>query len=177
MPRHVPKSIAGFTLLELLVVVLLIGIFMSLAVLSIGGDQRGEELEREAKRLVALIEYAREQAVLRTQEWGVRFEEDAYFFMLLEDDSWVNVGKDNVLHERQLPSGMNINLIVEDLAVDMAPDFDLDEDDEQTSVERPMVFILSSGETTSFSVEFRAQDTELRFRVIASMLGELSLEQ
>ncbi|NOX08839.1 MAG: type II secretion system minor pseudopilin GspH [Gammaproteobacteria bacterium] len=172
-------SESGFTLLELLVVVLLIGIVMSFAVLSIGGDSRSVELEREAKRLLALIGYAGEQSVLRTQEWGIRFEDTGYSFMVLNNDNWIDVVNNNTLRARKLPNGVNLKLSIEALEVNMDPGFDLDkdEDEDQLQIKKPMIFILSSGEITPFSVDFRAQETMISFRVIATPLGQLSMER
>lgn len=179
MRFRAPGSESGFTLLELLVVVLLIGIVMSFAVLSIGGDSRSVELEREAKRLVALMGYAGEQAVLRTQEWGIRFEATGYSFMVLNSGNWVEVVNNNTLRARKLPNGVELKLSIEALEVNMEPGFDLnkDEDEDQLLIKKPMVFILSSGEMTPFSVDFRAQETTTVFRVVASPLGQLSLER
>lgn len=178
MRYNARSSIAGFTLLELLVVILLIGIIASFAVLSIGGNQRGEELKREAKRLVALVEYAQEQSVLRTQEWGLYFEEDRYSFMILNNESWVMVDEGHVLRERKLPQGIALEVQVEDLDVSLAPDFSLEESEDEEGLPRkkPMIFILSSGELTPFSVLFSAPDSEIEYRVISSPFGELKME-
>ena len=57
---------AGFTLLEMMVVVVIIGIIMSFATLSIGGgDRRADELKREAQRFMALLELASSEAIKR----------------------------------------------------------------------------------------------------------------
>lgn len=172
-------SESGFTLLELLVVVLLIGIVTSFAVLSIGGDSRSVELEREAKRLVALIGYAGEQAVLRTQEWGIRFEDRGYSFMVLNNGNWIDAVNNTTLRARKLPDGVELKLSIEALEVNMDPGFDLDtdEDEDQLMIKKPMIFILSSGEMTPFSIDFRAQETEVVFRVVATPLGQLSLDR
>ena len=53
---------AGFTLLELMVVLVLIGIILTFAVLSLRGDKLAEEMERESRRLATLVSLANDEA-------------------------------------------------------------------------------------------------------------------
>ena len=71
----------GFTLIEILVVIVIIGIVMSIAILSItlaGGDN---QLRDEAQRVVALVEVARDESLLQGREFGVEFMQGAYRFV------------------------------------------------------------------------------------------------
>src|SRR5438876_1062952 len=58
---------AGFTLIEIMVVVVIIGVVAALMVLSFTLTGRDRELEKESDRLFALFTYAREQAELQTR--------------------------------------------------------------------------------------------------------------
>ena len=51
----------GFTLLEIMVVLVLVGIITSFALLSVGGGPR-ERLAEEARRLAALVELHQQEA-------------------------------------------------------------------------------------------------------------------
>src|SRR5882724_12018664 len=72
---------AGFTLIEILVVVLIIGVVSAGVLLSVSLTGRDRELEKESDRLLALFTYAREQAELQTREYGVLFQDDGYEFL------------------------------------------------------------------------------------------------
>ena len=75
----------GFTLLELLVVMMLLGIMLSVAVISIG-DQRIEELKHESERLYQVMRLAHEEAILSQEVLAIRFYPHAYEFQVLVED-------------------------------------------------------------------------------------------
>src|ERR1041384_981037 len=75
------KSQGGFTLLELLVVMVIIGIVISVASVSVNVLGRDNQLEDQAKRLNAVISQAREEAEMQARDMGLFIERDGYLFM------------------------------------------------------------------------------------------------
>ena len=165
--RHSPLT-TGFTLIEVLVVIVIISIVISFISLSIGGDRRAEEIEREARRFAALLEMASEQAVLRSEEWGVRVEDDGYRFMVLDDTGkrWLPVADDAVFRPRTLPDWMRLEVELEGLEVELG----------EQEQEKPTVFLLSSGEMTAFTATFSALQSEVRYRVVGDPLGRVEAD-
>lgn len=157
----------GFTLLELMVVLVIVSIVLSFVTLTAGGDSRGEQLQRETRRLAALLEMASEEAVLSSQQLAVRFSEDGYEFMVLRGGEWLPLDDDPLLRARSLPEGVELRLELED----NPPPSLITEDSEL-----PQVFLLSSGEMTPFEVTLSAPESERRFLVKANLLGQLELE-
>ena len=106
---------AGFTLVEMLVVVLIIGVISAGVLLSITLTGRDHELEKESDRLLALFTYAREQAELQTREYGVLFQDDGYEFLTydMRRATWRDVFEDDALGARKLPDGLGVRLTVE----------------------------------------------------------------
>jgi len=106
---------AGFTLLEILVVVLIIGVVTAGMLLSMSFAGRDTQLETESKRLLSLMNYAREQAELQTRDYGIFFGEHGYEFVVYDvrTGAWRSVLEDDALRERNLPSGLGFKLVVD----------------------------------------------------------------
>ena len=157
----------GFTLLEILAVMVIIGIMLTFVTLSTGSDQRAEQMEREAQRLAALLQLASEEAVMRSEQLALRVGETGYEFMIMENDQWTALADDRPLRPRELPAGIELRL---ELQENQPPEL-IAEDSEQ-----PQVFILSSGEMTPFLLIMSAPETEQRYIIKGSLLGRLELE-
>lgn len=65
---------SGYTLVEMLVVVLLMGIFVSLAVTRLDNLQPRTRLHAAARELAGTIQTARDQAILTSRHCGLRFD-------------------------------------------------------------------------------------------------------
>ncbi|HEY6514679.1 MAG TPA: type II secretion system minor pseudopilin GspH [Steroidobacteraceae bacterium] len=106
---------AGFTLLEILVVVLIIGILTAGMLLSMNFAGKDTELETESKRLLSLMNYVQEQAELQTRDYGIYFGQSGYEFVVydVQTGAWRSVPEDDALAERTLPSGLDFKLVVD----------------------------------------------------------------
>lgn len=79
--RFHARRLSGFTLIEVLVVIVIIGVMASMIVVSVSlGDPR-RELTREAERLRAVLALAAEEAVIQQIELGAEFTESGYRFL------------------------------------------------------------------------------------------------
>jgi general secretion pathway protein H len=171
---------AGFTLLEMLVVVLIIGIVTTFAVLSLGGDRRGEELDREAHQFAELLRLASEQTVLRGEEWGVQIGVDEYRFLIYTDQGWAPQEDDPLFRARTLAEGTELEVELEGrdivLGVTGSAEESTKKDKAEAEAPKPTLFILSSGEVNPFAARFTANQTEQRFEVKADALGTITVE-
>jgi general secretion pathway protein H len=174
-----PGRSAGFTLLELMVVLVLIGIIFSFAMLSMRGTDISDLMDQETRRLATLLELAADEAVLRGEELAVNFTDDGYEFLVLQDNIWRSPEEDGLLKAYSLPADIELRLEVED---DLPELGNLagreDQHDEEDGEEKltPQVFILSSGEITPFSVTLMSLQSTYRYHLTVSLLGKVSLE-
>jgi general secretion pathway protein H len=114
MKRALPRA-CGFTLLELLVVILIIGTVTAGVLFSISFAGKDTDLETESKRLLSLMDYAREQAELQTRDYGIYFGQHGYEFVVYDvrTGAWRRVFEDDALRERTLASGLDFKLVVD----------------------------------------------------------------
>jgi len=142
----------GFTLIEIMVVVLIIGVMSAGLLLSVSLTGRDRELEKESDRLLALINYAREQAELQTREYGIIFQDDNYEFVSYDvhRQVWRRVFEDDTLQLRRLPYGLNVKLKVETRPVVLKKPADAKD-------KTPNVMIFSSGDLTQFEVSLERE--------------------
>ena len=166
------RQSAGFTLIELMVVIVLIGIIFTFAALSLGGDDVAEIMEQEARRLVTLMDIASDEAIIRGEELAMHFTDDSYMFLVLGNDGWQEPADDALLKSHTLPAGIELRLEVEG-ELPLLGESDSDEEDEDDGLV-PQVYILSSGEMTPFTVTLYSGLTDTRYFMSASLLGELS---
>ncbi len=172
LPEPVRRTfVTGFTLLELMVVLVIIGIIFTFSMLSMSGDDIAELMEQEARRLELLITLANDEAVMRGEELALHFTGDGYEFMLLGSKGWAVPTDDSLLKTYELPDNVDLRL---QLKGD-PPVFPGQEEDEAAVT--PQVFILSSGEMTPFTVVFESPLSTVRYDVDISIMGHVVRER
>jgi general secretion pathway protein H len=178
-----PLRQGGFTLLEIMVVLMIIGVILSMGTLSIDLGGGEEKLRVEAQRLRALLELASEEAEISFREVGVAFEEQAYSFHYYQDASgespavWLPMDGNSTFRVRHLPAGFRIGILLEGEPVALGDP--VQEEDNPTQGVLPQLLLLSSGEATPFVVTlsgpdgqgFEIQGDELAHMMLRSLDG------
>lgn len=170
----------GFTLLELLVVLVLMGVILAIAVLSVGDGGRSDRIREEARRVVALIDLASEEALLNTTPYGLEWRPDGYRFLLFRDGGWQLLERDSLLGTRHWPPGVEAELYIEGQPV--APSLaepQSDEGEEEGGKDEllPAVVFFPDGERTPFEMMLSYPDPPyLRQRIRGALFGPLELE-
>jgi general secretion pathway protein H len=173
------RRVRGFSLIELLVVVVIVGIVMSIAILSlslVGGDQA---VRQEAQRVLSLVEIAQDESMLQGREFGLEIMEGSYRFLELNPltGQWDEILGDDTLRLRELPEEIELFLYIEDREVLLKRDPAQlgDEEDEERGVDSfvPHVLIYSSGDMTPFELHFVRRIDEVLIAIRADLTGAI----
>ena len=136
-----PRAARGFTLLELMIVLLIAGITLGLATLNLAPTMH-KNLQNEAQRVALLLQLARDEAIVRNRLVAFEADGDGYRFLVRNESRWDLVEGDDLLRERPFKHGPLILTL--DPAQDNAPNtarivFG------REPVDKPFVFTLASG--------------------------------
>jgi len=176
-----PGKDRGFTLIEILVVVIIIAIISSIGLMSMNliGDDR--ELGTERDRLASLIEIAQDEAMMQGRELGLELMTSTYRFVEYDPYQlrWSEITGDDLFRLRQLPDGMEFQLYLEDkLIVLQNNPQELEQSTESESDGAsdnylPHIFLFSSGELTPYEIHLFRPMNDQHLAMRSDMLGEI----
>jgi len=138
----------GFTLLEIMIVVVIVGIMIAVAGLSVG-SVADDGVDEEARRLGILIGLAADEANMQGRELGLRFFQHKYEFSVRNQAQnkdgqlvwiWTPLEDDDLLKPRDL--GENITLELELEGDELQLDYEPAEDEDY----QPQIYVMSSGD-------------------------------
>jgi general secretion pathway protein H len=161
--RPVANISSGFTLVEVMLVMLLIGLLATTVVMNFTGESREEKLDKQAGRFQQIFQFVAETAMLKQQEWGLYVQADRYGFLYYSNETakWVAADEPVGLQQHKMPDGIVLKLELEGLPGEESNllsqlDWQLESqerpDEEGKIPVLPQVFILSSGEISPFQL-------------------------
>lgn len=136
----------GFTLVEILVVIVIIAVMTAAVLLSVGVAGEDRELEDEIDRFARSAEVALEQAQLEGRDYGFRFSRRGWEVRALDGRTgvWREIADDRLLAPHGLPEGLEQTLEVEGRPLVLKPA------EKMTEVEPPQVMAFGGGEWQPF---------------------------
>lgn len=177
-----PSKSRGFTLIEIMLVMVIIGCAVGVVVLSMPGvgSRDDGDIKTQSERLQALVSQVAEQAMLEGRTIGLRIDPTGYQFMVRqkkstdqavttesansnqiatawEDQVWVRYEKDKLRTNATFPEGTEVDLELGGLA--------LDNEENRVGLEKvdwfsqrdetnpePQILLLPGGEITPFEL-------------------------
>ncbi|MBA2652119.1 MAG: type II secretion system minor pseudopilin GspH [Tatlockia sp.] len=141
----------GFTLIEILVVVIIIGITVGFALLAFGDFGASRRVIVNTEQLSSYIKLVQQRAVLENNTLGIRVNGEGYSTFRLERGLWQQMPAKSIYHTRTFPNNMVVN--VQSLA--------------QYNNKRPDVVVDASGGISSFAIKLGTKQNP----TIATLLG------
>ena len=101
---------AGFTLVETLVVLAIIAVMGSVAVLGLGGLDRGASAQAEAQRLAASIQVAADEALITDRAPALVIDSGGYAFLAWDPATrtWRDHGRPDLAPRHDLAEGIEV---------------------------------------------------------------------
>ncbi|MCG8371012.1 MAG: type II secretion system minor pseudopilin GspH [Proteobacteria bacterium] len=171
---------SGFTLIEMLVVIVIVATIISLAMLSVGVVGEDEELDKERRRLASLIETVQDDAMLQGREFGIELMTSSYRFVEFDPFTrqWAEVPGDELYRLRELPPGIEFELFIDGKRIPLERDPKKLADPDEPMTRRiepfaPHLFVFASGEATVFELHLRRPQTDGRLVMRGDVLGEI----
>lgn len=190
MLRHVNR---GFTLLEVMLVLLLLGMISVGVVMTLpSSGSTTEGTDWHAQRFSTLLQLAQDQALILNTEFGIQFNEQGYTFTSYDaiNKQWIPIIDDRIHGDVTFPDDMLAEYdlsgsvwgeleAVQNSATDDSFLSDSDRvriGEEEQSALQPVVYIMSSGEMTPFSYTFfNTGDNSHDVTVKVSMTGVIEV--
>jgi general secretion pathway protein H len=169
----------GFTLVELLVVVVIIGVIVSAVTLAIGVLGPDREVEEQSRRFWAVLQQAREESELQGLDVGVFVGRTEYEYLRFDQrrNQWVPLLDDKLYAPRELPEGLRFRLWLEAREIVLKPALPNREDEDEHKKWPPQVMVLSSGDIMPFELHIERDDQAALFRVVGLADNDLRIER
>jgi len=174
---------SGFSLLEIMVVVVIVGIVISVASLSMGILGKDRELKIQADRFMALAELVQDEATMQSREFGIEVMTGSYRFVEYDAlaGQWADIPGDDTLRLRPLPEDVEFELYLEDKRIVLDDDpAEFDDPDEQTiSASKqnysPHLLVYSSSDATPFELHILRNHSDQKVILRGDALGSLEI--
>lgn len=169
----------GFTLLEILVVLVIIGVMIAMATLSFGVLGQDRESEDETRRIWAVIGQAREEAELQAIDLAIFVGQTDYEFLRFDTrrNEWTPVVDDKLYARRTLPEGLRFRLWMEGREIVLKPGLPDRSKKDESQKWPPQVTVLSSGDVVPFEMQVERDGAPALWRMTSLADGDLRVER
>ncbi|MBQ4813806.1 type II secretion system protein GspH [Pseudoalteromonas luteoviolacea] len=179
----------GFSLLEILVVILIIGFSIQLVTFTVGESDE-QLLEKEALKLHGIINLASEFAVLNQVELGLHLDKQKIEFLVFDGEQWTTFEAEELYKPIEYPKEYKVELNLDDLS--WSQDNLLEqsnwqeimgsgEEDNLLELKKkkiPQVLILSSGEVSAFQISLElTEEPEPVYFIEGEFMAPVKLRQ
>jgi general secretion pathway protein H len=147
---------SGFTLIEILVVILIISIVTSVALLSISQNEN-RKLQALSNEILQTLTLAQEQAMLQPSVLGLSIKPDSYEFAAyhrsedVKKNAWVPL-QDKLLASHVIPEGIELSMQLANQEHANQGHASEQQLNEQQPKHSPQIIISTNGDITPFAI-------------------------
>jgi general secretion pathway protein H len=162
-PQSIESKIStGFTLIEILVVLAIIGITLGMTILAFGDFGASRRIVVEAEQLQNMIKLAQQQAILEAGTLGMDITKTSYqVYRFIPPSTWTPISKRNIFKSHTFPKDTLVRLNIPFKAPNNVPD----------------IVINATGDLTPFTLELGTQKTPTLVTITGQQNGNLELRQ
>lgn len=171
------RTARGFTLVEILVVIVIVGVIASMAVLAIGSDPQ-RILKQEALRALAVLQLAADEALLEGREYGLFIDRESYQVVRFNEQLLLwQADPTPAFTRHKLPEEISLSIESEGKTVDLAQlsKNDSQQNERTENALKPALLLLSSGEITPFILNFNAEGLN-SYKLSSDGLADIKLD-
>lgn len=151
------KRLGGYTLVEVIVVIFIIGLVTSLILIRTGTIRFQRKINLFAETFFSFLQVCQQQAILQPAVIGVMLQDDTYQAYYWGDDAWVPLVRTDGFWAP--------TIIPNDIHIDIA------------SNSKPQIVIDASGGMNAFELTISYYGEPASFRILSSAAGLLTLQK
>jgi general secretion pathway protein H len=179
----------GFSILELIVVLLILGIVVSAVAISAGSTSSPEKrIERVGKTLFAQMQFALDEALIQQQLIGLRIDTEGDIAAAYSWHSYLRSGQngannntwealdDDALSNVSLIDELFIDATIDDVILEALSELSLNDESEEIQIP-PSIIFYPNGDISEFSLTFaflEKNESDAVFRIFFDERGQLS---
>lgn len=148
----------GFTLIEILIVIVIIGITVGFALIAFGDFGASRRILFSAEQLANTLKLAQQQAILENSTLGLRIDNTSYQILRFQDSSnWEPISNKGIFKINYFPKNTVITLKTSNKPLQ----------------DSPAIIINSSGDMTPFTLDFGTNKETMMTVLIGNHDGSL----
>ena len=154
------KNNQGFTLIEILIVLVIIGITFGFALIAFGDFGESRRILFSVEQLVTTIRLAQQQAILESSTLGLSIDHSGYqFFQLQNNTQWKPISDKGVFKMTYFPQDTLLTL----------------KTNRRAPAGAPAIIISSTGDITPFSLKFGSTKENSIALLVGKHNGDLNV--
>lgn len=154
------KNKQGFTLIEILVVILIIGITLGFALLAFGDFGGKRRIVIAAEQFVNYVKFIQQEAILEMGTLGIVFDNNGYHVVRFQPPkSWQLMPSKGIFHQQRFPSNAIVHL-----------------ESSLNKTGEPQIIINAAGDMTAFKLNFGSNKQNNIAYVIGERDGTIALQ-